>query len=87
MSGPIRPVPFNLEDTYFEVYLSVHSLCIKYILIIPIKSKLFLTYIYCISPTCFGVTFTFIRENFSDLYLKPCVVTRLLSVVSIVVVW
>ena len=32
---------------------------------------LLITYIYCISPTCFGVTFIIIiGENFCALYLK-----------------
>lgn len=46
----------------------------------------FITYIYCISPICLGVTFTIIRENLCALYLKPDIVMKLLTMVSIVVV-
>jgi len=44
-----------------------------------------ITYIYCISPTCFGVTVTIISENFCALYLKPDSVMKSLTMVSIVV--
>jgi len=35
---------------------------------------LFFTYIYRISPTCFGVTFTIIRDNPCALYFRPYIV-------------
>jgi len=37
---------------------------------------------YCVSPTCFGVTFTIIRKKLPALYLKPHTLTQLLSMVS-----
>ena len=44
-------------------------------LIIPTNCTMFIHYIhYCISPSCFVVMFTIIRENFGALYLKPYVV-------------
>jgi len=61
---------------YFEVFYSAHSGIINQLLIIPTKCTMFVRYIYCISSTCFGVTFTIIRENLRAPYLKPCVVNH-----------
>ena len=41
---------------------------------------LFITYIYCISPTCFGVAVTIIRENIWTLYLKLDIIMKLLTI-------
>jgi len=57
---------------YLEVFYSVHSDIINQLLIIPTKCTKFIHYIYFISPTCFGVTFTIMRENLRAPYLKPC---------------
>ena len=37
----------------------------------PNPQYLFIKYIYCISPTCFGVTFTTIGVDVCALFLKP----------------
>jgi hypothetical protein len=42
---------------------------------------LFFTYIYCISPICFGVKCTtIIRQNNHDIYLQPGVVIELIPI-------
>ena len=41
---------------------------------------LFITYIYCISRTCFGVTVTISRENIWVFYLKPDIIMKLLTI-------
>jgi len=38
---------------------------------------LFISYIHCISGTCFDVTFIVIRENYCAVYLKPDIVMKL----------
>jgi len=69
------PLPVLTCRLYFEAFHSMHSGIIDQLLIIPTKYTMFTHYIYCISPTCFGVTFTIIRENLRAPYLNPSVVT------------
>lgn len=42
----------------------------------------FINYIYCISRTCFAITFTIIRENFCAFYLKLDIVMTILTMDS-----
>jgi len=58
MLGPVRPVPLNLKDTYFDVFHSMHSHNILNTLIIPNKCTTFIRYIHLL--------------YFSYEYLHPC---------------
>jgi len=51
----------------------------------PNKQYLFVTHIYCVYLTCFGVTFTIIGKNLCALCLKTEVVMQQLSMVTTLV--
>jgi hypothetical protein len=64
-------VPVGHFNSYFEVFHSVHSHMIKHPLNVPTKCTMFIhyiTYIYCISRTCFGVTFTITIHYITYIY-------------------
>ena len=62
------------QDSKSVVLFADYSPCVKQ------AQYLFISYIHCISGTCFDVTFIVIRENYCAVYLKPDIVMKYVDI-------